>query len=543
MARPAVLGDRGRSPAGHGLVPARGLSPTGALGAARRAGGSPGRHGTRHSVRLPIARRSPPRPAFPDKGTSPDEAGPAPRTARGRRGHAARRLLHRGRHRPGLAGPGEPVDVAADAFPITGVSDDEHRPVRPQRPRRPRDASGRTPTRSSSARTSPRWRTATSPSTPTPSTRAPTPRPASAARAPRPPRTSVAGNAFYDPGLRPHRLRPGPARGAVRRLRPLPGTRGHGARVRARDAGPVRLRRPAGASRTRPRPTASPAPGPRWVAAGEAEHVVAPRRRSSTTSSAASCCSGTTSAAIRTTPRPTAPTSTGSRRSTRASTAGSAPCRDDFGEDRLFTAAAFDRRRGRTPAGGNAPFDLIVHMDRRRPCRSSGARSSRPPSASDFDAAGDRAASTGPRPTATGLEDRDLGYCAADDDGLPTTRPSWPRPPYEEIGDFAARAPRCRCPTRSPSATRPGLSTDDGAATRSAVCLTGWYDGPVVQRRVRRHRSTPSISPGDIDEAVQFLLDVRRRRTEVFPDVDVVGLRAGRGVPATASWRAATPAT
>ncbi|TFV89115.1 hypothetical protein E4P38_08175 [Blastococcus sp. CT_GayMR16] len=43
-----------------------------------------------------------PRPAFPDKGTSPDEAGPAPRTAAGSRGRAARRLRRRRRRRPGL---------------------------------------------------------------------------------------------------------------------------------------------------------------------------------------------------------------------------------------------------------------------------------------------------------------------------------------------------------------------------------------------------------------------------------------------------------
>ena len=67
-----------------------------------------------------------------------------------------------------------------------------------------------------------------------------------------------------------------------------------------------------------------------------------------------------------------------------------------------------------------------------------------------------------------------------------------------------------------------GLSTDDGAATRSAVCLTGWYEAQwfngafELQHRRRGHQ------PGDIDEAVQFLLEYGVR-PEVFPNTSASG--------------------
>jgi hypothetical protein len=48
-----------------------------------------------------------------------------------------------------------------------------------------------------------------------------------------------------------------------------------------------------------------------------------------------------------------------------------------------------------------------------------------------------------------------------------------------------------------------GLSTDDPEAVRSAVCLTGAFTGAVLDRTV----PDIIISPGDVDESVQFLLE------------------------------------
>ena len=48
-----------------------------------------------------------------------------------------------------------------------------------------------------------------------------------------------------------------------------------------------------------------------------------------------------------------------------------------------------------------------------------------------------------------------------------------------------------------------GRSSDDAAATKSAVCLTGWYAARVFSGDFK---DQVTLSPGDIDESVEFLL-------------------------------------
>jgi hypothetical protein len=62
-----------------------------------------------------------------------------------------------------------------------------------------------------------------------------------------------------------------------------------------------------------------------------------------------------------------------------------------------------------------------------------------------------------------------------------------------------------------------GLSTDDDAAMRSAVCLTGWYAA-----KVYKGEAEAQISPGDVDESVTFLLTYGRDPA-VLPAVDASG--------------------
>jgi hypothetical protein len=74
-----------------------------------------------------------------------------------------------------------------------------------------------------------------------------------------------------------------------------------------------------------------------------------------------------------------------------------------------------------------------------------------------------------------------------------------------------------------------GLSIDDEAATRSAVCLTGWYAAQVFNGAFAGTAGV-RISPGDIDEAVTFLLTYGLS-DRVFPNVEASGfelLRAFR---------------
>ncbi|WNV74574.1 hypothetical protein [Geodermatophilus sp. DSM 44513] len=65
-----------------------------------------------------------------------------------------------------------------------------------------------------------------------------------------------------------------------------------------------------------------------------------------------------------------------------------------------------------------------------------------------------------------------------------------------------------------------GLSTDDEPAIRSAVCLTGWFSAAFFDNQLE----AAEISPGDIDEAAQFLL-AYGTDPSVVPDVQLSGFQ------------------
>ena len=191
-------------------------------------------------------------------------------------------------------------------------------------------------------------------------------------------------------------------------------------------------------------------------------------------------------------------------------------CRDDFGEDRLFTAASFagdqDYRNQ-----GNASFDQIVEwVGATLPefwsevFPTTFGTAFAPPDIEGFQ---------GTAPDCDGLADRDLGYCPAestvyvDETDLAT-------PAYADIGDFAL-ATALALPYSLAVRDQAGLSVDDGAATRSAVCLTGWYEAQWYAGEFEDSVDAV-ISPGDIDEAVQFLLTYGVD-DDVFPNLDASG--------------------
>jgi hypothetical protein len=123
-------------------------------------------------------------------------------------------------------------------------------------------------------------------------------------------------------------------------------------------------------------------------------------------------------------------------------------------------------------------------------------------------------------PDCADLDDRDLGYCA-EDNTVYVDETDLATPAYEEIGDFAL-ATAISLPYSLAVRDQAGLSTDDGAATRSAVCLTGWYEAQWYNDAFTDVLPDAAISPGDIDEAVQFLLTYGVD-DQVFPDVDASG--------------------
>jgi predicted metalloprotease len=201
---------------------------------------------------------------------------------------------------------------------------------------------------------------------------------------------------------------------------------------------------------------------------------------------------------------------------------GVTSCRDDFGPGRVFTAASFSGADALD--NGNAPYAATVDLvDRTLPgfwdgvFRSSFGKPFSSPTLTPFSGSSPACL----RPGGTSLE---LGWCAADRTVYYDER-DLTRPAYERIGDWAV-ATAVSLPYAEAARAELGRSTGDAAATRSAVCLTGWYTS-----RVFAGDFTPvRLSPGDVDEAVQFLLDYGVQ-DDVFPNTHATGfelLRAFR---------------
>ncbi|MGY1803492.1 hypothetical protein ACI78T_09430 [Blastococcus sp. SYSU D00922] len=193
---------------------------------------------------------------------------------------------------------------------------------------------------------------------------------------------------------------------------------------------------------------------------------------------------------------------------------GVEPCRDRFGPDRLFTAAEFDRPEDYA-SQGNAPFeDAVDFISATLPLfygevfPAAFGTEFEPPAIEGFQ---------GTAPDCEGLEDRDLGYCP-EDSTVYVDETDLATPAYDDIGDFALTT-AISLPYSLAVRDQAGLSIDDGAATRSAVCLTGWYEAQWFNRQFEEYAV---ISPGDIDEAVQFLLTYGVD-PEVFPNTDASG--------------------
>jgi hypothetical protein len=124
----------------------------------------------------------------------------------------------------------------------------------------------------------------------------------------------------------------------------------------------------------------------------------------------------------------------------------------------------------------------------------------------------------------SGRTAEELGWC-------PATRTVWfderdlTRPAYDGIGDWAV-ATAISLPYAEAARAQLGRSTGDAAATRSAVCLSGWYTARVFAGAY----APVQLSPGDVDEGVQFLL-AYGVRDDVVPNTHATGfelLRAFR---------------
>jgi hypothetical protein len=197
---------------------------------------------------------------------------------------------------------------------------------------------------------------------------------------------------------------------------------------------------------------------------------------------------------------------------------GVASCRDDFGADRLFTAAPFSP--GEESANqGNAPYgDIVGWIGQTLPAFWGSVfpeafhKDFEAPKFEPFD-------TTAPGCGTAGNQEQDLGYCQPDGtvyyDEQDLTHPA-----YDELGDFAV-ATALSLPYSLAARSEAGLSTDDAAAIRSAVCLTGWYTEQWYSGAFLDTLPV-ELSPGDVDEAVQFLLRYGVN-PQVFPHTALSG--------------------
>jgi predicted metalloprotease len=193
---------------------------------------------------------------------------------------------------------------------------------------------------------------------------------------------------------------------------------------------------------------------------------------------------------------------------------GPVACRDNFGPERVFTQGSF-RDDDEALTGGNLPYpDVVALVESSLPAvweQAFGEVFREPftaPGIQPFD-----------RQAPACAEDRDLDLVYCEDERLVGfDEPELAVPAYE-LGDFAV-ATAIALPYGLSVRDQLGLSTEDADAVRSAICLTGWYAAKVFNRQA------PGIliSPGDIDESVQFLLTYGNSPT-VFPDADLTGFQ------------------
>ena len=194
---------------------------------------------------------------------------------------------------------------------------------------------------------------------------------------------------------------------------------------------------------------------------------------------------------------------------------GPETCRDEFGPDRVFTQGAFTRDDD-LQRGGNATYpELMDIIDVSLPTVWEQAFQDvfrdefQPPEIEPFS---DEAPACAADPDLDLIQCADEGLVGFDEADL--TRRAY------QLGDFAV-ATAVAIPYSLAAREQLGLPTDGEEAIRSALCLTGWYAAKVYNGQAGKDIA---ISPGDLDESVQFLL-AYGNDPDVVPDVDLSGFQ------------------
>ena len=196
---------------------------------------------------------------------------------------------------------------------------------------------------------------------------------------------------------------------------------------------------------------------------------------------------------------------------------GAAACRDNYESDRVFTQAEFTDEDIANGGTGNAAPDEITDL----------IQTALPEYYTDSfpdDLGTDFTEPTiepfdGTAPSCAGMNtDTNAGFCP-DEDIVYYDQTDLAEPAYEDIGDYAVLT-AVAIPYGIAARDQLGLSIDDEDAIRSATCQAGAFSGAALYGEV----PTIRLSPGDFDEAVQFLLAYGKDPT-VFPDLGISGFQ------------------
>ena len=197
---------------------------------------------------------------------------------------------------------------------------------------------------------------------------------------------------------------------------------------------------------------------------------------------------------------------------------GVGACRDDYGDDRVFTATEFTTEAD-LENEGNAPYDDAFEiLDATLPMFYEGfVDGFEAPAVERFDG-------TAPDCGDMGAEDRDVRWCETDNT-VYADEADLLEPAYDEIGDFAL-AMAVGLPYAEAARAHLGLPNDTPEATVSTVCLTGTYTAAFFNGDFdpdpNDDQPGPALSPGDVDEAIQFLLSYGQTDA-VLPNTDSSG--------------------
>ncbi len=193
---------------------------------------------------------------------------------------------------------------------------------------------------------------------------------------------------------------------------------------------------------------------------------------------------------------------------------GAQACRDNYNDDRLFTLAEFSG----DDTTGNVPHDEAVAISERSlevfweaAFDEIGQQSFITPELVAFD---------GDAPDCGGeAVERDIGYCV-DDNTVTYDEADLTEVISDDIGDFAVTT-AISVPYALAARHALDKSIRGPEAISAAVCATGWF---AAQFYLGSLEADATISPGDIDEAVIFLIDYGSRR-EILPEVGLSGFQ------------------